>query len=83
MGPDLVTCSRMTGLAYCHMSLRCDWRLGQLRLGDWIGTLWIIIVLAAGPLPGLHQTAFRAELYYVAVALEWASTQACEMRIWV
>ena len=63
------------------MSLRCDWRLGQLRLGVWIGTLWIH-VLAAGPLPGLHQTAFRAELYAVVVALEWASAQACEVQIW-
>ena len=60
-----------------------------LRLAAWavaIGRLdWNTLdhhVLAAGPLPGLHQTAFRAELYYVAVALECASTQACEMRIW-
>ena len=60
-----------------------------LRLAAWAVTIgrldWNTLdhhVLAAGPLPGLHQTAFRAELYAVAVALEWASTQACEMRIW-
>jgi len=60
-----------------------------LRLAAWAVTIgrldWNTLdhhVLAAGPLPGLHQTAFRAELYAAAVALEWASTQACEMRIW-
>ena len=60
-----------------------------LRLAAWAVTIgrldWNTLdhhVLAAGPLPGLQKTAFRAELYAVAVALEWASTQACEMRIW-
>lgn len=40
-------------------------------------------VISSGPLPGISQTAFRAELFAVAVALHWASVSRVRVRLWL
>ena len=39
--------------------------------------------LGAGPLPGLCQTSFRAEVYALAFALHWAAVSGAFVRIWI
>lgn len=42
----------------------------------------IIITVIAGVLPGLLQSAFRAELYAVDQAISWAVCYGCKNRLW-
>ena len=63
-----------------------------LRCAAWSVTLvpsfhdgWIpggAVVLCASCLPGLCQTAYRAELYAVAYTLHWAAQQQTAVRVW-
>lgn len=39
-------------------------------------------VIAAGALPGILQSAFRAELFAVSQALAWATGSKCKIRLW-
>ena len=39
-------------------------------------------VIATGALPGVLQSAFRAELYAVHQAISWAVRQKCKLRLW-
>lgn len=39
-------------------------------------------VVQAGPLPGLSQTAFRAEVFAVHVAIRWGVVHGCPIRLW-
>ena len=39
-------------------------------------------VIAAGALPGLIQSAFRAELYAVFQSISWAVQSGCKLRLW-
>ena len=39
-------------------------------------------VVQAGPLPGVIQTAFRAEVFAIYVAIRWGVVHRCSIRLW-
>ena len=65
----------------------------ELRIASWgailaapFGPGWVFdpaIPLGSGVLPGLCQTAFRGELYALAVVLHWASLCRASVRVWI
>ena len=68
----------------------CLWpKAHQYRLASWAVCLaglsedWSDSrVLQAGPLPGLQQSAFRAELFAVFIAVQWSRVNNKRIRIW-